>query len=110
MDMYEELNKNCSNNEFEDSVRWSDNKYIDYINIENNYCYDYFYYECYRRELCKNCKEIIQKYKNEDTLRRIDLLKLVDDMKDVISDNKKLTLDIEKLMNDIAEMKEHLHL
>lgn len=111
--MYEALNANCEHKERDGFMRWNEHKYRTYDYINYNYCYT----DCVGHSLCNSCKEILHKYKNEDTLRKVDLLKLTVDNAQLILDNEKLILDIEKLIldneklrNDIDMIKQHLDL
>lgn len=110
MDIYNELNTNCEYKDSEHFLQWSDRRYIDYDNIENNKCiYVYNYRDDYS-DLCYNCKQTIQKLANENNMRKIDLLKLSVDNAKLILDNEKLMLEVERLTNDMNTIKEHLGL
>lgn len=106
MNIYDELNANCYNKDYENFNKWHDYRSINYDDINSNYCLSgrmgYGMGKVYY-DLCDNCKGVILKHKNIDLLTKIDLSKL-------ISDIENTTNDIATMKNDIELIKTHLQL
>ena len=104
-----ELNENCWNKDRNNYVPWVEDDFSYHGNfIGKKGCVKrVYYYGEVEYKICASCENIIQKYKNIEYLKTINLENTIDD---ILYDIKNIKKDIESIRDDIQELQETLNI
>ena len=106
MNIINELNDNCEYVNYIGRCEWKINDIY-----SRKFCHAFVNDDCDRiTKLCNSCNYIIQKYKNIEHLKKINIEDLVNNINNIMDDIEIIKDDIEIIKDDISLIKEKLSL